>query len=72
MMAEHVHCWNRRSLLAEVLALSLSPNTASNSAIKVSKSCRRGDDVSKMGANHAAAVLMNRVPTNTTLVVSSK
>jgi hypothetical protein len=50
--------------LAEVLALSLSPNTTSNSTIKALKSCRRGDDVSKMGANHAVAVSVNRVPTN--------
>ncbi len=71
-MAERVPCWRRGSLLAEVLALSLSPNTASNSTIKALKSCRRGDDVSRMGANHAAAVPMSRVPTNPTRVVSSK
>jgi hypothetical protein len=59
-------------LLVEVLALSLSPNTASNFAIKASKSCRRGDDVSKMGANHAVDVPVSRVPTNPTRVVSSK
>ncbi len=51
-------------MLVEVLALSLSPNIASNSAIKALKSCRRGDDVSRMGANHVAAVLVSRVPTN--------
>ncbi len=51
-------------MLVEVLALSLSPNIASNSAIKALKSCRRGDDVSRMGTNHAATVLVSRVPTN--------
>jgi len=56
--------------LAEVLALSLSPNTASNSAIKASKSCRRGDDVSRMGANHVVAIPVSRVPTNPIRVVS--
>ncbi len=71
-MAERVPCWRRRSLLAEVLALSLSPNIASNFAIKALKSCSRGDDVSRMGANHAAAVPVSRVPTNPTRVVSSK
>jgi hypothetical protein len=71
-MAERVPCWNRRSLLAEVLTLSLSSNTASNSAIKALKSCRRGDDVSRMGANHATAAPVSRVPTNPTRVVSSK
>jgi hypothetical protein len=71
-MAERVPCWSRRSLLVEVLALSLSPNTVSNSAIKASKSCRRGDDVSRMGTNHVADVLVSRVPTNPTRVVSSK
>jgi hypothetical protein len=71
-MAERVPCWSRLSLLAEVLALSLSPNTASNSAIKVLKSCRRGDDVSRMGANHVAAVPVSRVPTNPTRLVLSK
>jgi len=71
-MAERVPCWRRRSLLAEVLALSLSPNTASNSVIKVLKSYRRGDDVSRMGANHATTVPVSRVPTNPTRVVSSK
>ncbi len=65
-MAEHVPCWRRRNLLAEVLALSLSPNTVSNSAIKALKSCRRGDDVSKMGANHATFVPVSRVPMNPT------
>ncbi len=59
-------------MLVEVLALSLSPNTTSNSAIKALKSCRRGDDVSRMGANHAAVVPVSRVPTNPTRVVSSK
>jgi hypothetical protein len=72
MVAERVPYWSRRSLLVEVLALSLSLNTTSNSAIKASKSCRRGDDVSRMGANHAAAVPMSRVPTNLIRVVSSK
>ncbi len=71
-MAERVPCWSQRSLLAKVLALSLSPNTASNFTIKASKSCRRGDDVSRMGANHAAAVPVSRVPTNPTQMVSSK
>ncbi len=71
-MVERVPCWRRRNLLAEVLALSLSPNTASNSTIKALKSCRRGDDVSRMGANHAAAVPVSRVPMNPTQVVSSK
>jgi len=71
-MAERVPCWRRRNLLAKVLALSLSPNTASNSAIKALKSCRRGDDVSRMGANHAKAVLVNRVPMNPTRVVLSQ
>ncbi len=71
-MAERVPCWRQRSLLVEVLALSLSLNTVSNSTIKVLKSCRRGDDVSKMGANHAVAVPVSRVPTNPTRVVSSK
>ncbi len=71
-MAERVPCWRRRSLLAKVLALSLSPNTASNSAIKALKFCRRGDDVSRMGVNHAAAVPVSRVPMNPTRVVSSK
>ncbi len=71
-MAERVPCWRQHSLLAEVLALSLSPNTASNSAIKALKSCRRGDDVSRMGANHAAAVPVSRFPMNPTRVVSSK
>jgi hypothetical protein len=59
-------------LLAEVLALPLSPNTASNSAIKALKSYRRRDDVSRMGANHAAVVPVSRVPMNPTRVVSSK
>jgi hypothetical protein len=59
-------------LLAEVLALSLSLNTVSNSAIKALKSYRKGDDVFKMGANHVAAVLVSRVPMNLTRVVSSK
>ncbi len=59
-------------MLAEVLALSLSLNTASNFAIKALKSCRRRDDVSRMGANHVAAVPVSRVPTNPTQVVSSK
>ncbi len=71
-MVERVLCWSQRNLLAEVLTLSPSPNTASNSAIKASKSCRRGDDASRMGANHAAAVPVSRVPTNPTRVVSSK
>ncbi len=72
MVAEHVPCWSRRSLLAEVMALSLSPNTTSNFAIKALKSCRRGDDVSRMGANHVVVVPVSRVPTNPTQVVSSK
>ncbi len=71
-MAKRVPCWRRRSLLAEVLALSLSPNIASNSAIKALKSCRKGDDVSRMGTNHAATVPVSRVPMNPTRVVSSK
>jgi hypothetical protein len=71
-MAERVPCWRQRSLLVEVLALSLSPNTVSNSAIKALKTCKRGDDVSKMGTNRAAAVPVSRVPTNPTQVVSSK
>ncbi len=72
MVAKCVPCWSRCSLLAEVLALSLSPNTASNSAIKALKSCRRGDDVSRMGINHAAGVPVSRVPMNPIRVVSSK
>ncbi len=71
-MAERVPYWRRRSLLVEVLALSLSLNIVSNSAIKALKSCRRGDDVSRMGANHAAAVPVSRVPMNPTRAVSSK
>ncbi len=71
-MAERVPYWRRRSLLAEVLALSLSPNTASNYTIKALKSYRKGDDVSRMGANHVAVVPVSRVPTNPTRVVSSK
>jgi hypothetical protein len=58
--------------LVEVLALSLSPNIASNFAIKAFKSYRRGDDVSRMGANHAVAILVSRVATNPTGVVSTK
>jgi hypothetical protein len=38
----------------------------------VLKSCRRGDDVSRMGANHVAAVPVSRVPTNPTRLVLSK
>jgi hypothetical protein len=71
-MAERVPCWRRCNLLAEVLALSLSLNTVSNSAIKALKSCKRGDDVSRMGANHAAAVPVSRVLMNPKRVVSSK
>jgi hypothetical protein len=59
-------------LLAEFLALSLSPNTLSNFAIKALKFCRKGDDVSRMVANYAAAVPVSRVPMNPTRVVSSK
>ncbi len=71
-MAEHVPCWRRCNLLAKVLALSLSPNTVSNFTIKALKSCRKGDDVSRMGANHAAVVPVSKVPMNPTRVVSSK
>jgi hypothetical protein len=58
--------------LVEVLALSLSPNIASNSAIKALKSYRRRDDVSRMKTNHAVAVPVSRVPMNPTQVVSSE